>query len=290
MKKCLITGGTGLIGRELVSILRNSWDIYLLGGSHFDETFDDLTVIKQNLAEGLNERALPKQIDAVIHLAQSAHFREFPDRSTEVFQVNTLSTLHLLEYARKAGASTFILASSGGVYGYGDEGFLEDRPVVVNRDLGFYLSTKLCSEIISENYTNFFNVIMMRFFFVYGVNQRPEMLIQRLIHRVDQGIPIQLHGSEGISINPIYVSDAALAVSKALSLNKSHKINIGGGQKLNLKEIGTIIGKVIGKDPIFEHDWEATPKHLLGDIKKMISVLGPPEIPFEKGIRKVTGL
>src|SRR4030042_288576 len=115
---------------------------------------------------------LPKSIDAVIHLAQSEHFREFPMHAESIFKVNTASTLRLLEYARQAQVKIFVLASSGGIYGHGDEGFREDQPIEAKDDLGFYLGTKLCAEIIAENYSSFMNIVILRFFFIYGPRQR----------------------------------------------------------------------------------------------------------------------
>jgi len=284
MKKCLITGWTGLIGKELVSKL-GDWEKYLLGGSRDTDGGVASSVIKHDLNESLRENELPASIDAVVHLAQSEHFRDFPNHSMDVFNVNTASTLRLLEYARNAGATRFILASSGGVYGYGDEGFLEDSPVGIKSDLGFYLSTKLASEILAENYSAFFNVIIIRFFFVYGPRQRSTMLIPRLFQMVQHGQPIRLDGEDGIMINPTYVSDAAEALKRALDLSSSQKINVGGPEILSLREIGEKIGRVTGQEPRFEVLRERQPQHLIGDINKMSSLLWTPSIKFEEGIK-----
>jgi nucleoside-diphosphate-sugar epimerase len=221
----------------------------------------------------------------VIHLAQPAQFRDFPEQAEQMLQVNTVSTLHLLDYARCAGARTFIYASSGGIYGYGEQEFSEDVKIPPRNDLGFYLSTKLCSEILAENYTPFMNVIVLRFFFVYGVGQRRSMLIPRLVQSVMDGKPIILHGDDGLRLNPIHVSDAVAAIHRVLALDGSHKINIGGPEVLNLRQIGEIIGRAVGKAPCFEVQAVSQPRHLVGDISKMTRLLGRPQLRFETGIR-----
>jgi nucleoside-diphosphate-sugar epimerase len=251
--------------------------------SRFDES---LQTIPCDLSRGWSTEAFPKEVDAVIHLAQSEHFREFPQYGEHIFRVNTMSTLRLLDYARQAKARTFILASSGGIYGHGDEGFKEDRPIEAKGDLGFYLGTKLCAEVLAENYASFMVIIILRFFFVYGRGQRPTMFIPRLLRAVREGEPILVNGEEGLKCNPTFVTDAASAVCRSLELKASHKINVGGPEVLSLRQIGQSMGEVLGKAPVFKVQKDSEPQHLVGDIKKMVHLLGPPVVKFREGISR----
>ena len=286
MERCLITGATGLIGRHVLALLGKRCEVHALVKDPAKVTSDEIHIIRCDLAREWNTERFPGVVDAVIHLAQSEHFREFPGFAEHIFNINTISTLKLLEYARKAKAKGFILASSGGIYGHGEEGFREDQPISAKDDLGFYLGTKLCAEVLAENYTPYMNVIILRFFFVYGSGQRTTMLIPRLAKAVKEQQPIILHGKDGLRINPTYVTDAALAVCRSLELTKSHKINIGGPEVLSLREIGQQIGEVLHKDPVFEVNEHIPPHHLVGDIKKMTDFLGQPGVKFREGIVK----
>ena len=287
MEKILITGASGLIGHEVVKTLQGRGSIYAVSRHPYEYLSQNARMIRCDLAEICDFSPFPKNVDAVVHLAQSEHFREFPEKAENIFGVNTLSTLRLLEYARQAGAKTFIYASSGGIYGYGDEGFRENQPIVAQRDLGFYQSTKLCSEVIAENYVPYMNVIILRFFFVYGPRQNATMLVPRLVRNVREGNPILLQGTSGIRINPTHVSDAAEAVVRSLSLMDSQKINVGGPEVLTLRQIGEIIGASMGKQPIFEIKEDIQPHNLIGDTHKMARLLAPPRITFAEGIRSM---
>jgi len=287
MKKVLITGGSGLIGSEVINLLKDSHLVFSISRSKMDKLQENVKSIFCDLSKDFDTTVFPKKIDSVIHLAQSEHFREFPEKARDVFYVNTLSTLKLLEYARSAGAKTFIYASSGGVYGYGVKGFKEDYPIVAKRDLGFYLGTKLSSEIIADNYMPYMNVIILRFFFVYGPRQKSSMLIPRLIKNVKEGIPIILHGKDGIRINPIYVLDAARAVVQSLNLNDSQKINVGGAEILSMREIGVIIGEVMNKKPEFEIVDAVEPRDLIGNTEKMTQLLMQHTVSFREGIQRM---
>jgi UDP-glucose 4-epimerase len=286
VNKCLVTGISGLIGSHLIHQLCEHYSIVGLSRKklEFEPRSNKFEYLEIDLSKSWETMILPDKIDAVIHLAQSEHFRDFPDRAEDIFQVNTFTTLRLLDYARKAGAKTFILASSGGIYGHGDREFSEDLEISARGDLGFYLGTKLCSEAIAESYTPFMNIIVLRFFFVYGSGQRRSMLIPRLIQSVLNGKPIALQGQDGIRLNPTHVSDAVTAIIHSLQLEGSHKINVAGSQVLSLREIGEIIGKAVDKKPKFDVQMDVQPRHLVGDINKMSRLLGLPKVKFEEGI------
>jgi len=286
MRKCLIIGATGLIGRHVVGLLSDNWELYALARKAEELQSHRTHYIKRDLAEDWNMKGFPESVDAVIHLAQSEHFREFPAHAERIFNVNTISTLRLLEYARRVKTRIFVLASSGGIYGHGDEGFREDQAITAKGDLGFYLGTKLCAEVLAENYTPFINIIILRFFFVYGPGQHSRLLIPRLVKAVKEERPIILHGKDGLKMNPTYVSDAASAVCRSLELKESQKINIGGPEILNLKQIGQEIGNVLHKDPVFEVNEHIQPQHLVGDIQKMVHFLGEPLVKFKEGIAR----
>jgi nucleoside-diphosphate-sugar epimerase len=281
LKNILITGCNGLIGNALVETLNQNSDLTIFGIGRCTKV--DLNIIKIDLSKEWKDELLPKKIDVVIHLAQSEKFRDFPESANEVFQVNTLSTLKLLEYARKAGTKKFIYASSGGVYGNSDIGFNEESPLQLNKDLGFYLTTKFCSELIVGNYASFFDINILRFFFVFGKKQKKNMLIPRLIEAVKNEDSIKLQGEEGIKINPVYVDDAAKAIIEIINKEGSYNVNIGGAEILSIKCIGEIIGKQLNKTPLFEYQ-DVETKNLIGDISKMKEFY-KPITTFEEAIK-----
>jgi len=287
-KKLLITGGTGLIGSHLIESLseEKEYDIIVIGRSVNSKWNNKrISAFKLDFTKEWDENCLPKDLFAIIHLSQSENFRHFPEKAKDVFYTNTLSTLKLINHAVKTKVSHFIFASSGGIYGNSDEGFKEEKEIVYDKDMGFYLATKHCSEVILENYMSLLNVILLRFFFVYGKGQRKDMLIPRLLNFVQNEQSIALQGSNGIKINPIHASDAAEAIKAALFLNESNKINVGGSEILTMRQIGEIIGEITGGIPHFIIDEEKKPKHLIGDITKMSRLLLSPKIVFKEGIK-----
>lgn len=284
--RILITGSNGLIGSELTSLLAGEHTVYALGRNFNNIESGNYTQLKFDLTRDLELSGLPPKIDVIYHLAQSEYFRDFPEKVNEVFSVNVLSTLRLLDYARKSGCKQFIYASSGGVYGNSKEEFREEEEIKARTDLGFYLGTKFCSEILVENYASFFDVVICRLFFAFGPKQRRSMFIPRLVDSVIEGKEIVIQGKEGIKVNPIYIDDVKNALSKILGIKGSHKINIGGEEILSIKEITDIIGKVLNKRPCFKYI-EGQPQNVVGDISKMKRLLYKPNILFSNAVKKL---
>jgi len=284
MKKLIITGASGLIGSNLISLLSGKWEIHALSRKEPVKTNSSLHYHQMDLTKEVDFLQLPDKVDAIIYLAQSEYFRDFPLKAPEIFQVNTVQMLRMLDYARRIGVSRFIYASSGGVYGSSEKSLAEEISIPASGNIGFYLSSKLCSEIVAENYAAYMNIVLLRFFFVYGKGQKRGMLIPRLIDSVKDGYPITLQGKNGIRINPVHVSDAVRAIEEALSLEGCFRINVAGPDILSLREIGDIIGSKVSKQPIYEADITQQPRNLIGDIGNMKKYLRNPTQHFKDAI------
>jgi nucleoside-diphosphate-sugar epimerase len=279
--RILLTGAGGLLGSHLFPLLiEEGHDVFTISASLKGDKNFNVDFSKEWTVD-----LLPGDLDAIIHLAQSEDFRVFPGKAEAVFNVNTLSTVKLISFAVKTGVKKFIYASSGGIYGNSNKPITENEVINYNSSLGFYLATKHCSEVVLDNFTSLLDIMQLRFFFIYGKGQRKDMLISRLIENVKTGKAIQLWGEDGMHINPVHANDAARAVSSALKVHGSDKINIGGPEILSLKQLTEIIGEATGNKPSFDIDKDAVPKHIIGSITKMTSLLGPPSIKFKEAIK-----
>lgn len=282
---CLVTGATGLMGSHLIPALARTREVHAVSRGAAKLAAGRVRPLELDLASDFALDALPPRVEAVVHLAQSPHFREFPERAEHVHRVNALATVRLLEYARRAGARTFVLASTGGVYGHGERPFSEEDPVSLREDAGFYTGTKLAAEAACASYARLLRVIVLRFFFVYGPGQNATMLVPRLIRLVREGAPIVLQGGgDGIRLNPTHASDAARATERALDLPGSAIVNVGGPEVLTLRWMGEAIGRALGVEPRFAAEATTQPRHLVGDIRRMSALLGEPVIRFEDGV------
>jgi UDP-glucose 4-epimerase len=283
----LITGAAGFMGCRIVSDLAPHHHLFAFYHENRpDLNAKEVTWIKQDLSEPLEEKHLPESLDGIIHLAQSRYYRNFPEKGDDIFRVNIEGTFHLLELGRKRGIKKFIYASSGGVYGYSYEKFIETDTI---NPVNFYLTSKYSSELLIGNYNPYFSTVVFRFFFVYGPKQKG-MLIPRLIENVRKGEPIIIYGKTGVRINPIHVRDAIKVFPPSLESPVSGVFNIAGDEVVSIKEVSETIGRLIRKEPVFINEKSMIPGDIIGDNSRMKSVLGViPEISLNEGIAELVG-
>lgn len=282
----LITGASGLLGLELVEYLAPNHQIHAL--VHKEPKNPVKNVIYHNIDLSANENfsfhQLPNDIDIIYHLAQSSLFRDFPETALDIFNVNIKSTAYLLDYAYKSKVKRFIYASSGGIYGSSNAAFNENLPINICQDLGYYLGSKLCGEILCQNYNNQMDISIVRFFFLYGKSQKRTMLLPRLVDSIREGKSILLMGNNGIKINPVHVSDAVKCLEKILKSKGCYTMNIAGTEIYSLRNICQIIAKNVGKHPIFEIS-KGIPNDLIADISFMKKNFYTPNISLDVGIK-----
>jgi UDP-glucose 4-epimerase len=278
--RILVTGATGLIGKRLVERLAPGNEVFAV--ARHAGSVEEVEWIQQDLSEPLDPAALPGEVDAVAHLAQSERYRDFPSGAMDLFAVNVQSTAALLEYARGAGARAFVLASTGGSYAPSPDPVTEDAPLITP---GPYFRSKRMAELLVENYAGELGGATLRFFFAYGANG--QRLVARLAGRILAGEEIVIEGDPGMAMNPIYVADAAAAVDAALGLTEQATINVAGDQVLRVRELVERLAEAIGREPRIRPGGPA-PGDLVADTSLMRSVLGiRPEVDLDRGLRAV---
>jgi nucleoside-diphosphate-sugar epimerase len=289
--RVVVTGAGGFVGKRLTRLLADAGhDVIALvrrapstdDGHYFDSP--RVRIVEVDIAR-FDPKVLPQAVDGLITLAQSSQFRDFPNKAEEIFEVNVSANLRLLQWAARSGVARVVHASSGGVYGGGHDARLQETDLLaVDSPLGFYLGTKLCSEIVLQNYRHFFGTaVILRPFFIYGPGQRPDMFVARLVEAVRRRKPIFLQGGDGLKVNPIFVDDAVHAFAFALTLSGCHVINVAGPDVLSLRKIAEIIGAEVGIEPLFESRPGAAVDYV-GDLGQSVTKLGAPKVSFRQGV------
>jgi UDP-glucose 4-epimerase len=269
----LITGASGFVGRHVVAAMEPTEEVWALAHAAVPADHRGAHWITADLASSAFVTTLPARVDTVVHLAQSAHYRDFPERAADIFAVNAASTALLLDWAQRAGVRRFILASAGGA-----------NRVTPAAGLDYYLATKRCAELLTASYRTQFAVTVLRFFFVYGAGQRPTMLMPRLVDAVRDGRPVTLSGEHGLRLNPIHVSDAVRAVVRATEIDATQEFDVAGPEVLTLRAIADIISDKLGRKPQYVADVSGKPDDLIGDIRAMCEQLAAPRVRFEDGV------
>lgn len=282
--RILVTGANGFVGRALVPVLVEAGHEVIGVTSKVQRSSPSIQWLVQDLSRPIDPANYPSTVDVVIHLAQSKHYQEFPEYAPDIFNVNVSSTMQLLEYARQHGASSFILTSSGGIYGYRRQPIQEtDSAGFVN----FYQASKYMAESMIQFYAEYFSTVVLRPFFIYGEGQSG-MLIPGLVERINRGEGVTLYSEDGTRLNPVHVDDMTEVIQRSLQLRGREIINVAGPDIVSIRQLASIIGEALGKQPRFEHKSEPSTDNLVADIKKLKMVMAfEPRTGIHLGVRRV---
>lgn len=265
MQTILVIGGAGFIGkhlvRRLVSACHTVHATYRPGKK---PSVPGVHWLPADLCRADDCTNWPAFCDTVIYLAQSGTWRNFPESARDVFGVNVQGLIQATWYAQQVGARRFIYASTGSVYSNQQQAAVETDHFDLQQPRSFYVASKLAGEVLLGPYQSLFPVMNLRLFMPYGEGQSADMLLPRLVSCVREGKPIKLHGQEGLLANPVAVGDVAETITRCLELESSATLNVGGPEMLSLRQIGNTIGKVIGRDPVFEVQANAVAPVLIG--------------------------
>jgi UDP-glucose 4-epimerase len=271
----VITGAGGLVGSRLAPALAPAHRVWAVARQKPDGTpRDGVEWLETDLTSPDLASRLPASADAVIHLAQSRHYPDFPGGALDVFDVNVGSTARLLDWARGAGVSHFILASSGAV-------------VLPGHEKSYYAASKRSAEMLAACYAHLFGVLVLRFHFVYGAGQRESMLVPRLVRTVRSGGEVRLAGPDGPRLNPVHVDDVVAAIAHAVNGRVTGTINVAGPDVLTIRQMCETIGQLLGLAPRFTADNNGEPADLSGDVTAMGAQLRSPRLRFEQGVADV---
>ena len=300
MKKVLITGGFGFIGKHLINKL-DSLGIEILILEHPDvlipENFNSYELIKADLTDQEAIAKLKiKGVDTLIHLAaQSSGPKSFSIPEVDI-KLNILGTLNAIKICENNSIDRILYASSFVVYG--DVINSNHQAIKENtccNPKSVYANSKLCSENLLKVYAEpkgiKWNTIRM--FNVYGPGQD--------ISKPDQGVVgiflnmllkepnVIVKGSLDRFRDLIYIDDvieAWTAIIIGTKFNETY--NLGTGDKTYYRDLIDTISKTIGYEDYKVQSDSPTPGDILGcyaDIKKLKEDFGfEPKYTLQKGL------
>jgi UDP-glucuronate 4-epimerase len=259
-----ITGVAGFIGSHVAEALLLRGD-RVRGLDNFDP-FYDRSLKERNLAvlsaypefrftEGdiRDEAVLGRwkdsfPADALIHLAAKAGVRPSLADPAGYADVNVSGTARVLAWARSRAVPRVLFASSSSVYGGNPKiPFSEDDPV--DHPVSPYAATKKAGELLCHTYYHLYgmNIVSLRFFTVYGPQQRPEMAIHKFTRLLHQGKEIDVYGDGSSRRDYTYVDDVVGGVLGALSAPPGYRVyNLGRSDTISLSDLIGLLEEATG--------------------------------------------
>lgn len=309
MQTFLITGAAGFIGSHLADKLLNEGNKVIVVDNFCDFYNPEIKEnnVKHNLsnpnyklyrADIRDRNELAKvfnenKIDVVIHLAAMAGVRPSIDNPIYYQEVNCMGTQNILEEMKAHNAKNLVMASSSSVYGNCKEVPFKEN-MIVDFAISPYAATKKANEVMTHVYHKLFdfNVIMLRFFTVFGPRQRPDLAINKFTRLMLNNEPIPMFGDGTTSRDYTYIDDIVDGIIRSCNYVENNNdvyeiLNLGNSSPVSLKEMINTIAEVLNKTPNIQElpmqpgDVERT----FADISKAKKLIGyNPKTSFKEGI------
>lgn len=281
VKKAVVTGGAGFIGKHLVAGLRKEgFDVAVVD---IKETGD---------VRKLNDlTASFAGAQYVFHLAALPRVQYSIEHPQETHDTNVSGTLNVLLAARDCGVKCVVLSSSAAVYG--DQEVMplrEDMPAQPKSPYGLhkYIGEQYC-KLFSDIYG--LQTVCLRYSNVYGPGADPNgayaLVVAKFIQQKQAGAALTICGTGENTRDYVAVEDvvrANILAATSGSVGRAEVINIGSGKETSVKTIAKLVGGTI-----VYVEARLEPARSVADITRAKTLLGwEPTISFEDGIAAMT--
>ncbi len=262
--RCLVTGGAGFIGSNLVDALlargdevtvvddlstgrRGNLEAALAAGA-------ELVELDIRDAAALTELGAGRRSQTIFHLAAQIDVRKSLADPAFDAAVNVGGTANVLDAARAAGAGRVVFVSTGGaIYGEGEGQQLPLDEGAAIAPMSAYGQSKYAAEGYLALYERLYGLssVALRLGNVYGPRQDPlgeAGVIAIFCGLLRSGGRPTVYGDGTQTRDYIYVGDVVAAALAAAESAATGPLNIGTGLETNVLELAAALGRLGGAE------------------------------------------
>ena len=295
MSKCLVTGGCGFIGSNIVDrLISDGHEVIVLDNKSADNAKFFVNEKAQYACQDISNYQLTNTfyagVDYVFHLAAESRIGPSIDNPLDTVQKNCLGTATVLQCARKWGVKKVMYSSTSSGYGNNPHPNIETQP---DDCLNPYSVTKIAGEKLCKMYTDLFGMktVTFRYFNVYG-DRAPRTgqyspVIGIFFRQRDAGEDLTIVGDGEQRRDFVHVSDVvsanlAAAFNDVDDVHYGQVYNVGSGKNYSVNEIASWISDKQVHLP--ERVGEV--RVSLANIDKIKNVFGwEPKVDLEEWVR-----
>jgi UDP-glucose 4-epimerase len=290
-RRVLVTGGSGFIGRHVVTSLGEAGASVRVVDlkEHSDP---DVDLVQGDIADReVLATAFDGGFDGVVHLAAVTSVLRSMEQPELTFRTNVEGTHALLEAARAAGVSSLVFVSTNAVTGPMEAPAITEAATL--KPLTPYGATKAAGEMLMSAYTASYGVrcAVLRLTNVYGPGmQAKDSIVARLMRAIRLEGTFEIYGDGRQVRDYVHAADVTAAVGLGLGDEQwSGPLVIGAGRSLSVLEVLDAARAVTGADVDVRHGPARAGEMpaVIVDPARALAAGWSPRFSFEQGLAGV---
>lgn len=292
MKKVLVLGGNGFIGRNLCRCLaEKEYEVY-----SFDMVVPPIVDSRINYIAGdffddYTLETIVKGMAVIYHAICTLNPGNSNEKYIMGYERDFVQTVKLCSYIKDTGTKLIFLSSGGTVYGNQDIQPITESAVPV--PINHYGNLKLCIEntLRTFNFQTQTNMLVARISNPYGPGQdyhKGVGFVDAVIKRALNNEKIEIWGDGNVVRDYIYIDDVCEMLISLLNYQGSYEVfNISSNRGVSQLEIIEIIKQLEGNLEVeYKPARNVDARKIVLDNTRIMSTINIELTAFEDGIRK----
>lgn len=292
MRKILVLGGNGFLGRNLCSYLADKGEkVYSFDMALPREKDERIEYISGDFFDDYTLEKLVKGMDVIYHAICTLNPGNSNEKCIVGYERDFVQTAKLCYYIKDTDCRMIFFSSGGTVYGNQEIQPIVERTVAV--PINHYGNLKLCIEntIRTFNFQMKKNMLVARISNPYGPGQdyhKGVGFIDAAIKRALSGEPIEIWGDGTVIRDYIYIDDLCRMLYALIDYHGEFEVfNLSSNTGVSQNDIIEILKDILPEVKVaYKPGRSVDAKKIILDNTRIQSICQMQMVPIQEGIRK----
>jgi nucleoside-diphosphate-sugar epimerase len=256
VKRILVTGATGFVGRHVIRPLtQRGYEVVAVGRSSLP--IENVSWLTADLLNQFDCYEMLKSVKPthLLHLGWYTRPEDYWNSLENIRWVS--SSMTLIDAALRNNIGRIVAVGSCAEYDWSLSGIFSEETTPSN-PRSLYGLSKLSVNRLSQDACRRAGVSFgwARLFYLFGYGEQPSRLMPMAIRQLSEGKELKV--SSGNQVRDfLYVEDAAEALAALVDSRVSGVVNIGSGESLRVRDLLSILGEKLNASDLIK--WGSIP-------------------------------